>query len=67
MEVIADGRKIKDLNKEIVSLKNKLRIPTSFFALYSLLEDARISKEKILSMDKIIKKRSKIPRFIYKK
>ena len=67
MEVLVNGKKIKDLNEAVVKLRKKIKVPISGVALYSLLEDARISKSKIFSLDKEVKKRGKIPIFVYRK
>ena len=65
MEILVNGKKIDDLNKEIVKIRNKIKFPISEVALYSLLEDARLKGLKVFFLNKVIKGRKKVPTFTY--
>ncbi len=68
MKHIINGKDIKDLNKAMLDITDKIKnIPISRTAMFSMLEDARISKSSILLLKKRIKSKSKMPLFKYQK
>lgn len=62
--LILDGKKIKDINKEVINLsKKERRLPSSSF--FSMISDAENGKSKIFKLKKPIKSKKRIPEFIF--
>ena len=66
MKKLISGKSIRNTNDAVIRFKKKWNNFSSDTALFSLLEDVRISKSELYALEQKIRSKSRIPLFKYK-